>query len=125
MLARTVERGDDRTRHLALRTARDEGRRRGEEHAARTGLRRPGARRLMEAAREVLAGLGFEPVAGDGAELLLGNCPFHGLVATAPDLVCAMNQAFNQGLLAGLGGGPVRADLDLAPSRCCVVLRRG
>src|SRR5438270_3109127 len=122
LLARVVERGDDRVRHLATRTARDEGRRLGEEHAARTGLRRPGARRLMEAAREVLAGLGFEP--GIGAEFLLGNCPFNALVASAPDLVCAMNQAFAQGLLAGLGGGPVRADLDPAPGRCCVVLRR-
>ena len=122
LLARAVERGDARVRHLAVQAARDEGRRLGEEHAARTGLRRPGARRLMEAAREVLAGLGFEP--GIGAEFLLGNCPFNALVASAPDLVCAMNQAFAQGLLAGLGGGPVRADLDPAPGRCCVVLRR-
>jgi predicted ArsR family transcriptional regulator len=125
VLVRAVERGDDRMRHLAMRTARDEGRRLGQEHATRTGLRRPGARRLLEAARHVLGGLGFEPAAAHGAEVVLGNCPYRSLVEGAPNLVCAMNQAFSQGLLAGLGGGPVRADLDPAPGRCCVVLRRG
>src|SRR5439155_24131082 len=61
LLARAVARGDERTQHLVFRAARDEGRRLGEEHAARTGLRRPGARRLMETAQAVLAGPGSEP----------------------------------------------------------------
>ena len=124
MLARAVLRGDEGTRRLALREAGDAGHRLGAEHAARVGLRRPGARRLTEAARDVLAGLGFEPTAGNGSEVVLGNCPFRVLAQDTPDLVCAMNQAFSRGVLAGLGGGGVRADLEPVPGRCCVVLRR-
>lgn len=74
----------------------------------------------------VLAEHGYAPrVVGDAIHL--ANCPFHALVRDHPELVCGMNLALLDGLADGLGAAtegpaPLRARLDPAEGRCCVVL---
>jgi predicted ArsR family transcriptional regulator len=67
-----------------------------------------------------LGALGYEP-ADTGDRVLLRNCPYHPLARQFPPLVCGMNLALVEGLLAGLDGDEV-ARMDPAPDRCCVVL---
>ncbi|WP_030066231.1 hypothetical protein [Streptomyces natalensis] len=64
---------------------------------------------------------GFEPVRPP-TQLRLHNCPFHPLAAKAPELVCAMNHAFNSGYLEGLKVGGVAALLAPQPGERCVQL---
>jgi len=70
----------------------------------------------------VLAGLGFEPHEQSG-RIGLRNCPFHHLAATAPRVVCQLNQRLLAGLLHGLGDTGYRAVLTPRPGACCVELR--
>jgi predicted ArsR family transcriptional regulator len=67
----------------------------------------------------VLEERGYEPYA-DGDRLRLRNCPFRVAAERHPLLVCSMNLALCEGLLAGLGGDPGRAVLDPRPGECCV-----
>lgn len=69
----------------------------------------------------VLDEQGFEP-RRQGAQVFLGNCPFHALAQAHTQLVCGMNLDLLGGLLAGLGHTDMQAHLDPAPDRCCVVL---
>jgi predicted ArsR family transcriptional regulator len=98
--------------------ARAAGRRLGLE-ARRHAGRRPGRRRLRDALVETLVDRGYEASEADG-EIHLANCPFDALVQEHRDLVCGMNLALGEGLLAGLGNGGLRARLDPQPGRCCV-----
>ena len=68
-----------------------------------------------------LAGVGFEPEA-DGDRVGLRNCPFHALAMRQTALVCGLNLAFVDGLLAGLATVGVRAELAPRPGYCCVAL---
>jgi len=106
--------------HEAQKVARAEGERLGRELRDQASKRGPSRRDLVALLNEI----GFEPatVARDAIEL--GNCPFHRIAQTAPDLVCGMNEAFMQGLLDGAGLGGLAATLDPAPDRCCVVIGR-
>lgn len=52
----------------------------------------------------------------------LRNCPFQRLARAFPAIVCGMNLALAEGLLAGLGITDLRAVLDPRPDACCVVL---
>lgn len=72
-----------------------------------------------------LAALGYEPEADAGGGLALRNCPFHALVLRSEQRTCAMNQAFLEGVLMGLGDSEHRADLAPKPGYCCVRLVRG
>ena len=104
----------------ALRIAHERGLGAG---AAHDGRRPRGARATMARACEVAAGLGYEPEpAGD--EVLLRNCPFHAVMNEAPALVCSMNLSLLDGVVEGIGGTGVAAELDPGDGRCCVVLRR-
>lgn len=72
---------------------------------------------------EVLRARGFEPF-WDAGTLRLNNCPFHALADQFPALVCGMNLAGIEGLLAGLKGGQGwTAEMDPLPRGCCVALR--
>ncbi|HWL35647.1 MAG TPA: helix-turn-helix domain-containing protein [Frankiaceae bacterium] len=104
----------------AMRIAHERG---VEAGAAHEGRKPRGARGTLTAACEVAAGLGYEPEA-TADEVTLLNCPFHAVMTTAPDLVCAMNTALLDGVVAGVRGSGVVAELDPAEGRCCVVLRR-
>lgn len=64
---------------------------------------------------------GFEPRA-EGADIVLGNCPFHTLARQHTELVCNMNLCLLDGLLAGIGDTGLHARLDPAADRCCVRL---
>jgi predicted ArsR family transcriptional regulator len=73
---------------------------------------------------DVLAGLGYEP-RDTAAGVVLGNCPFHALAAEHTALVCGLNLDLLGALLDERGEPGVRATLDPAPGRCCVVLAPG
>ena len=104
----------------AMRIAHDRG---VEVGAAHAGRKPRGARGTLAAACDAVAGLGYEPEARPG-EVVMLNCPFHAVMATAPELVCTMNSALLDGVVEGIGGTGVVAELDPADGRCCVVLRR-
>jgi predicted ArsR family transcriptional regulator len=72
---------------------------------------------------EVLAKRGYEPFEDETGTIRLLNCPFHRLAADHRDLVCGMNQAFLEGLLAGLEREDVAASLEPRPGQCCVAIR--
>lgn len=82
---------------------------------------RPSRRRLTLAACATLADHGYEP-RRDGDTITLANCPFDSLARDHTDLVCGMNLALLDAIVARVGGGALEARLDPAPGRCCVVL---
>jgi predicted ArsR family transcriptional regulator len=86
--------------------------------------RRPNQKRLLEVACVVLRGQGFEPIAADG-EVRLRNCPFDSVAKEHIALVCGMNLALAQGLVAGLGADQVGVRLDPKPGACCVAFATG
>jgi predicted ArsR family transcriptional regulator len=71
---------------------------------------------------ELLADRGYAPVVSDN-EIRMRNCPFHHLVEEHRDLVCGLNLALLDAAVAALPSA-YQAELDPAPDRCCVVLRR-
>ena len=75
----------------------------------------------LDAAAEVLAEHGYEPRRTErGVEL--ANCPFHELSRAHTRLVCGMNEALLSGVADAVAPGALRARLDPAPGRCCVVI---
>ncbi|MFB8088067.1 transcriptional regulator [Streptomyces sp. col6] len=65
---------------------------------------------------------GYEPFR-DCGKVRLNNCPFHALAEEFPALVCGMNLAAIQGLLAGMPGAEGwSAEMDPLPEGCCVAL---
>ncbi|WP_329231130.1 helix-turn-helix domain-containing protein [Streptomyces sp. NBC_00111] len=71
---------------------------------------------------EALRACGYEPFPDDG-KLRLNNCPFHALADQFPALICGMNLARIQGLLAGLPDAQGwSAAMDPLPHGCCVAL---
>jgi predicted ArsR family transcriptional regulator len=69
-----------------------------------------------------LSARGYQPYR-DGAAIRLRNCPFHVLASMHPPLICGMNLALTEGLLAGAAVTTLAAVLDPRPLDCCVVLR--
>jgi predicted ArsR family transcriptional regulator len=106
----------------AVATARDAGHRLGEEIRRERKLRPPGPERALAVAAEILEAHGFEPYR-EGREIRLRNCPFHALSHHAPQLVCAMNHAFIDGLVRGIGNDTLDVALEPKPGQCCVTLR--
>jgi predicted ArsR family transcriptional regulator len=106
----------------AVATAREAGRSLGEAVRQQRRLRPPGAERALAVAADVLEAHGFEPYRERG-ELRLRNCPFHALSRHAPELVCAMNHAFIDGLVRGIGNESLEVALEPKPGQCCVTLR--
>lgn len=68
-----------------------------------------------------LTGQGYQPYR-DGADIRLRNCPFHVLADRYPPLICGMNHALLEGLLAGAATTALQARLDPRPGDCCVVV---
>jgi len=68
-----------------------------------------------------LAAQGYQPYL-DGTVIRLRNCPFHVLADQHPPLICGMNLALIQGLLAEAAAGRLAARLDPQPGDCCVVV---
>ena len=67
----------------------------------------------------VLRDHGFEPIRTE-AEVRLRNCPFDAVAKEHITLVCGMNLALAQGLVAGLGADGIGVRLDPMPGACCV-----
>ncbi|GAA2862482.1 ArsR family transcriptional regulator [Actinoplanes cyaneus] len=97
----------------------------GAENVLNTVARRHG-RRVAGAADDVvelLTGQGYAPAADGPGRIELRNCPFHRLAEHFPPVICGMNLAMVDGLLAGAGlDGDWEARMDAAPGRCCVSL---
>lgn len=72
---------------------------------------------------EVLEAHGFEPRTEPDGTVVLGNCPFHQLVADHPQTVCTMNLHLLRGAACACGADPGALRLDPAPGRCCVTIR--
>ena len=118
---RTGTAGQSPLEHAAA-TARQAGEQLGHEERQARRLGRPGHERTLAAAQEVLEKHGFEPYR-QGGELRLRNCPYHALSRHAPEVVCALNHAFVDGMVRGLGNDRVGVSLEPTPGQCCVVLR--
>jgi len=81
---------------------------------------------LLAAARKVLDDEGYETrlagaVTGQPG-LTLANCPFHALAVEHTAVVCGMNLAIMEGLVAGLPRLGLTAVLEPAEGRCCIRL---
>ena len=123
LMARAIAGAGAEPRRSLDREARAAGSELGEEARSRCGPR-PSRRRLRAAALGVLADRGFEPWGDGHGDVRLRNCPFDGLAAEEPELVCGMNLALVEGLVGALGA-EMEGDavLDPAPGLCCVALR--
>ena len=71
-----------------------------------------------------MSALGYEPEVEASGDIRLRNCPFRTLVLQSEQRTCAMNQAFLDGVLEGLGVSEHRAELSPSPGSCCVRLVR-
>jgi predicted ArsR family transcriptional regulator len=74
---------------------------------------------------EVLERHGFEPRTEPDGTVVMGNCPFHRLVADHPQTVCTMNLYLLRGAACACGADPATLRLNPAPGRCCVTYRPG
>ena len=83
------------------RAAADRGTALGEQTVQAAG-RRPNRERLVAATCETLALHGYEPRRDDDT-VTLANCPFHALAAEHTELVCGMNLALIDALVASVG----------------------
>ena len=91
----------------------------GSGSGRREGTGRDATRRELEGA---LARQGYEPGRGDDGFIRLRNCPFHQLAERHRDVVCGMNLALVEGLVAGLDADGWRPVLDPRPGHCCVAI---
>ena len=104
-------------------SARSWGARSGQARPARSG--RSGPAHQNAASRDAesrdpdrqdvesaLAQQGYEPGRDDDGVIRLRNCPFHQLAERHRDVVCHMNLALVEGLVAGLGDEGWRPVLD-------------
>ena len=80
---------------------------------------RDGHRLALESA---LSEHGFGPWHDDAGTVRMRNCPFRRLADLQPEVVCGMNLALIQGLVAGVGTAGPNPVLDPEPERCCVVI---
>ena len=110
-------------RDRVMTVAAEQGRRLGEEVRQRRKLRKPGPERTLAVLEDVLGEYGYEPYRDDQRVVALRNCPFHTLAKLAPDLVCAMNRSFLEGVVRGIGNGSVDSVLACKFGDCCVTLR--
>ena len=93
----------------------------GTELGARSG--RPGGTRARKRdVKGVLTQQGYEPCGGADGVIRLRNCPFHQLTEQHREVVCGMNLALVEGLVAGLGADGWRPALDPRPGHCCVAI---
>ena len=84
------------------------------DHAGGDGLRL-----ALEGA---LSEHGFEPWHDDHGTIRMRNCPFRGLADMQPEVICQMNRALIEGLVAGLGANNLNPVHD--PGHCCVAIRQ-
>lgn len=107
-----------------LATAISEANRTGEPvHETLTRVSTETGRDLGERAgslEAVLENVGFEPLPDGTGGMTLTNCPFHRLVATNPDVVCAANLGLLHGAAAGAADCTHDVVFDPGEGHCCV-----
>ena len=69
----------------------------------------------------VLDGAGYEPMVEADGTVCLRNCPYGAVAADHRDVTCAMNVAWAEGVVDGLGVSEVGVELAPEDGRCCVV----
>lgn len=106
-----------RTRAALQVAARRLGTHLGERHRDR-GV--PGD--SLPALESALAEHGYEPWQDHAGTVRMRNCPFRRLAELQPEVVCQMNLALIQGLVAGLGTDGLTPALDPGPGHCCVAI---
>jgi predicted ArsR family transcriptional regulator len=79
----------------------------------------------LHAAEDALRAHGFEPWHDEDGTVRLRNCPFHHLATQHTEVVCSMNLALIDGLVAGLGASRLHPALDPRPGWCCVAIGTG
>lgn len=119
ILAEGIAEQPDDARTAAARHARAQGDRHGRQ------LRPVTAPENLDVVADALAELGYEPRRDDSARLVMDNCPFHALAVKQPQLICALNHAFVDGLIDGLGTTSLTCALVPRPGKCCVEVRSG
>jgi predicted ArsR family transcriptional regulator len=72
--------------------------------------------------QSALSAHGFEPWHDQHGTVRMRNCPFRRLADLRPEVVCSMNLALIQGLVAGLGADSLNPVFDPAPEHCCVAI---
>lgn len=99
------------------------------EHAARdvgraVGLEaRPHSRSSKAALQHALRSRGYKPVDAGSGTIRLRNCPFDVVASRYPAIVCGLNLALIEGMLAGLGARRMSAELAPLEGACCVAIR--
>jgi predicted ArsR family transcriptional regulator len=109
ILVRADEEGGDAVRAAVAVSARELG-----EEIGRSADR--------VAIEHILRERGYEPFEDEDGVLRFGNCPFHRLAATHRDVVCSLNLALVEGILAG-ARAEGRATLEPDRAGCCVAVR--
>jgi predicted ArsR family transcriptional regulator len=94
----------------------------GADLGRRSPAAEPGREDALQSAEDALRGHGFEPWRDEDGTVRLRNCPFHRLAVQHTEVVCGMNLALIEGLVAGLGATGLHPALDPQPGWCCVVL---
>jgi predicted ArsR family transcriptional regulator len=77
---------------------------------------------LRPALESALSEHGFEPWHDDRGTVRMRNCPFRRLAELQPEVVCYMNLALIQGLVASLGADNLNPVLDPESEHCCVAI---
>lgn len=103
------------------RAATDAGRKLGAQPRTPPGERGQESASAVQAVADALAEQGYEPRLQEGT-LVLVNCPFHALAGEHTDVICGMNLDLITAMLDELGHPGVKATLNPAPGRCCVML---
>jgi predicted ArsR family transcriptional regulator len=119
LLAVAVESDQGGSARAALRDAAQQF---GAGLGERSRAAHPTGEGTRQAAADALRGHGFEPFQDEDGTLRLRNCPFRHLAAQHRDLVCGMNLALIEGLVAGLRASGLHPVLDPRPGHCCVVI---
>ena len=76
----------------------------------------------VDPVQAALSERGYEPWHDDAGTLRMRNCPFRHLAELEPEVICQMNLALIQGLVAGLGVAGLNPILDPEPELCCVAI---
>lgn len=113
-------RDPDATMNGLRDVAIDRGKRLGSEAREHAAARR----QPLVATMDVLRDAGFEPRRDGRSGIVLQNCPFDALARSNREVVCGMNRALIEGVLAGLGIKGFCAHLEPRPGACCVAIRR-
>jgi len=116
LLVRAADEADGEVKAAITRAAREVGYSLGSSANADP----PGREQTLH---QILRGRGYQPYQAEPGLLRLRNCPFHSVAASYPELVCGLNLALIEGLLAGLGDNPENALLAPEEGACCVAIR--